>query len=88
MAYKITDECINCGGCMEICQDRAIIETETTTVIDPSRCTECVGIFENQMCADVCAFDAVKPDPKHRETRDELLGKWQRLHPKETPRTR
>ena len=88
MAYKITYECINCGGCVEICQNQAITEEETTTVIDPSKCTECVGIYETPMCADVCSVDAVKPDPEHRETRDQLLEKWRRLHPKETPKTR
>jgi ferredoxin len=88
MAYKITDDCINCGGCVEICQNQAIIEEETITVIDPSKCTECVGIYETPMCGDVCSVDAVKPDPEHQETRDELLEKWRRLHPGETPKTR
>jgi len=88
MAYKITDECINCGGCVEICENGAIIEEEEITIIDPSKCTECVGIFKTPMCADVCSVDACKPDPEHQETREELLEKWRRLHPRETPKTR
>jgi hypothetical protein len=25
------------------------------------------------------------PDPDHKETREQLLNKWQKLHPGETP---
>ncbi len=87
MAYKITDLCTNCGGCAEICENGAILEEEDRTVIDPDRCTECVGIFKSQMCADVCSVNACAPDPERRETREELLAKWRRLHPAETPKT-
>ena len=87
MAFMITDECINCGGCMEICENRAIYETEEKSEIDPSRCTECVGISQRQMCADVCSVNAPRPDPNYRETREELLEKWRKLHPGETPKT-
>ena len=88
MAYKIIEDCINCGGCAEACENRAITDEETCSVIDPDKCTECVGIFPTPMCADVCPVDACKPDPEHQETREELLAKWQKLHPKETPKTR
>lgn len=88
MAYKITDDCINCGGCIEICENRAIYETDEKSEIDPTRCTECVGVFESQMCADVCSVNAPKPDPARRETREELLAKWKKLHPNEVPKTR
>ena len=88
MAYKITDECINCGGCVEICENRAIYETDEKSEIDPERCTECVGVFETQMCADICSVNAVKPDPAHREPREKLLAKWKKLHPNEVPKTK
>lgn len=88
MAYKITDDCINCGGCAEACENRAITDEETCSVIDPSKCTECVGIFPTPMCADSCPVDACQPDPEHQETRGELLAKWRGLHPKETPKTK
>jgi ferredoxin len=85
MAYKITEECIACSVCEAECQNEAISEGEEIYVIDPDRCTECVGNFESAKCAEVCPVDAVVPDPEHVEDRDELLARWQRLHPGETP---
>jgi hypothetical protein len=29
--------------------------------------------------------DACVPDPAHKETRQQLLQKWQKLHPGQTP---
>jgi ferredoxin len=46
MVYKITDECISCGACETECQNEAISEGEIIYVIDPDKCTECVGKFE------------------------------------------
>jgi len=43
MAYKITDDCISCGACKFECKNEAIFEGEETFVIDPDKCTECVG---------------------------------------------
>ena len=43
MALKITDECINCDVCEPACPNQAISQGPTIYVIDPARCTECVG---------------------------------------------
>ena len=43
MALLITDECINCDVCEPECPNEAISMGEEIYVIDPSRCTECVG---------------------------------------------
>jgi ferredoxin len=85
MAYKITDECISCGACEAECQNQAISEGETIYVIDPDKCTECVGISESSKCAEICPVDACTPDPNHKESRKQLLEKWKGLHPGETP---
>lgn len=85
MAYKITDECISCGACETECQNQAISEGETIYVIDPNKCTECVGNFESSKCAEVCPVDACVSDPAHKESREQLLAKWKKLHPGETP---
>jgi ferredoxin len=85
MAYKITDECINCGACEEECKNEAISEGEEIYVINPDKCTECVGNFESPKCAEVCPVDAAVPDSNHVESQEELLAKWQTLHPGETP---
>lgn len=85
MAYKITDDCISCGACEAECKNEAISEGETSYVIDPDKCTACVGYFESSKCAEVCPVDACVPDPEHEESKEQLLEKWHRLHPGETP---
>jgi ferredoxin len=55
-------------------------------VIDPDRCTECVGNFESPRCVEVCPVEACVADPEHVESQEELLAKWQRLHPGERPK--
>jgi ferredoxin len=85
MAYKITDDCISCGACEAECPNEAISEGDTTYVIDPKKCTECVGAYESSKCAEVCPVDACVPDSAHKESKDQLLEKWKKLHPGETP---
>jgi ferredoxin len=86
MAYKITEDCISCGACEPECPNTAISEGETIYVINPERCTECVGSYESSRCAEVCPVDACVPDPAHKESREQLLEKWKKLHPGETPK--
>ena len=86
MAYKITQDCISCGACEPECPNQAIKEGETIYVINPDRCTECVGSFESSRCAAVCPVDACVPDPAHKEAKEQLLAKWKTLHPGETPK--
>ena len=53
MAYRITDECICCGLCVDLCPPGAISLGEGKYVIDPEKCTDC-GICKNE-----CPVDAV-----------------------------
>ena len=85
MAYKISDDCISCGACLPECPNEAISEGDTIYVIDPDKCTECVGSHESSKCAEVCPVDACKPDPDCKESRADLLAKWKKLHPGKTP---
>jgi len=85
MAYKITEECISCGACEPECKNEAITEGDELYVIDPAKCTECVGWFDDPKCAEVCPVDCCVPDPEHKETREQLLEKWHKLHPGQTP---
>ncbi len=85
MAYKITDECISCGACEPECLNLAISEGETIYVIEPDKCSECVGSFESSKCVEICPVDCCIPDPEHEESREQLLEKWKKLHPGETP---
>ena len=86
MAYLITDECISCGACEPECPNAAIVEGETIYDVLPEKCTECVGSFDTQQCVEICPVDCCLPDPEHKETRDQLLEKWQKSHPGETPK--
>ncbi len=88
MAYKIGEECISCGSCEGVCPNKAINEGESTYVINPDKCTECVGTGKSKpQCASVCPVEAPKPDASHKETREQLLAKWQKMHPGETPKS-
>ena len=87
MAYKITEECISCGACEPECKNEAIAEGKEIYVVDPARCTECVGWFESSKCVEVCPVDACISDSAHKETREQLLDKWKKLYPGKTPAT-
>ena len=86
MSYKITEDCISCGACEPECPNQAISEGDSIYVINPERCTECVGAYESSKCAEVCPVDACKPDESRKEARAQLLEKWRKLHPGETPK--
>ena len=85
MAYKITEDCISCGACEPECANGAISEGEAAYVIVPDKCTECVGNFESPKCVEVCPVDCCVTDPAHKESREQLLNKWKKLHPGENP---
>ena len=46
MSLRITEACVNCDVCEPVCPNKAIAQGEAIYVIDPSRCTECVGHFD------------------------------------------
>ena len=79
MALKITDLCINCDVCEPECPNGAISMGAEIYVIDPRRCTECVGHFEQPQCREVCPVDCIPLDPMHAESREALLAKYERL---------
>ena len=80
MAYKISDECISCGACETECPNGAISEGETIYIIDPDKCTECVGAADSSKCAEICPVGAPEPDPDRQESREELQAKYDKLH--------
>jgi len=79
MAFIITEECINCGACEPECPNQAITAGEELYVIDPDKCTECVGHFDSSQCAAVCPVEACVPNPERKETKDDLMVKFHRL---------
>ncbi|MEM2249518.1 MAG: YfhL family 4Fe-4S dicluster ferredoxin [Candidatus Bathyarchaeia archaeon] len=85
MAYMITEECIMCGACEPECPNQAISEGPDRYVINPDKCTECVGFYNESQCASVCPVGACVPDPNRRESKEELKAKYQKLHPGRAP---
>jgi ferredoxin len=76
MALMITDACINCDVCEPECPNSAIAPGEDYYVIDPLRCTECVGHFDTPQCVEVCPVDCIPLDPQRVETPEQLLQKY------------
>ncbi len=79
MALTITSECINCDVCEPECPNQAISMGEEFYVIDPARCTECVGHFGEPQCVQVCPVECIPVDPDHTETREQLQAKYELL---------
>lgn len=85
MAFMVTDDCALCMACIEECPNEAITEGDNKVVIDPAKCTECVGFYAAQKCAEVCPSGACVPDPNQKEDEAALMAKYQALHPGRAP---
>jgi ferredoxin len=79
MALKITSDCINCDMCLPECPNQAISVGKKIYVIDPERCTECVGFYDKPQCVEACPIDCIPKDPMHSESHDILLQKQRKL---------
>ena len=86
MALLITDECINCDVCEPECPNEAIFLGPEIYQIDPDRCTECVGHFDEPQCVQVCPVACIPKDPNRVESRETLWQKYQRLVAAAKPR--
>ncbi len=82
MALTITSECINCDVCDPECPNQAISMGETIYVIDPAKCTECIGHFDEPQCVQVCPVECIPVNPDHVETKDQLWAKYRKLQEK------
>lgn len=79
MSLKITDDCINCDVCEPECPNNAISQGDEIYVIDPDKCTECVGHYDTPQCIEVCPVDCIIPNPDHAEDKDQLQQKFLKL---------
>jgi ferredoxin len=79
MALMITDECINCEVCEPECPNQAIAMGEQIYQIDPAKCTECVGHFDEPQCVQVCPVACIPVDPARTESRAVLWAKFTSL---------
>ena len=65
------------------CPNEAIEENDPVYNIDPDRCTECVGHFDEPQCIAVCPVDCIVPDPDNVENVEELKFKYDKLQEEE-----
>lgn len=79
MALMITSQCINCDVCEPECPNQAIYFGSEIYEIDPHKCTECVGHFDEPQCVQVCPVECIPVNPQVMESKDELMLKYQRL---------
>ncbi|HMB44081.1 MAG TPA: YfhL family 4Fe-4S dicluster ferredoxin [Luteimonas sp.] len=79
MALIINQLCINCDVCEPACPNQAISQGESIYFIDPARCTECVGHFDEPQCVVVCPVECIDKDLAHVENEEQLLAKFERL---------
>ena len=75
----ITDECINCDVCEPECPNEAISAGDEIYIIDPKKCTECVGHYDTPQCVEVCPVDCIPFNPDVKETKEELMEKYHQL---------
>ena len=76
MALWITDECINCDVCEPVCPNQAISMGEEIYEIDPGRCTECVGHFDEPQCVQICPVSCIPVNPSRVETKEQLRARF------------
>lgn len=63
MAYKIiASQCTACAACEPVCPNLAINEKGGVFAITASKCTECVGHFDEAQCVIDCPADCIVID--------------------------
>lgn len=79
MALMINDECTLCDACVTECPNEAISAGDVIYTIDPLRCTECVGHFDEPQCKTVCDPECIVPNPDFAESPEDLQAKYEIL---------
>ena len=80
MALMIRDTYTACDACEPVCPNQAISAGDPIYVIDPLKCTECVGAEDEPQCMLVCPAACIVPNPDWAETKDDLMSKYNQLH--------
>lgn len=80
MALRIMENCTACDACVPVCPNEAITPGDPIYVIDPFKCTECVGAEDEPQCRLVCPEECIVPNPDWVEAPEELLEKYNQLN--------
>jgi len=54
MALMIVETCTACDACEPVCPNKAITAGNPIYVIDPLKCTECVGAEDGPRARTIC----------------------------------
>ena len=60
MAVIIGDTCITCDACLQQCPVNAIVDDHANPLglgryyVQPEKCIECVGVYDDPQCAAIC----------------------------------
>lgn len=61
MALQITESCVNCWACVDVCPNDAIYQPERDEaphfLISADKCTECLGDHADPQCAAICPIE-------------------------------
>ncbi len=79
MALMIIEPCTACDACEPVCPNEAISEGDPFYVIDPMKCTECVGAEDEPQCQLVCPEECIVGNPEWVESKEELLVKYEAM---------
>ena len=80
MALMINEACTACDACEPVCPNEAISAGDPAYVIDPMKCTECVGAADEPQCRLVCPAACIVANPDWEESPEELQDKYDQLH--------
>ena len=67
------------GRLVDVNEKFAPVSQEVYFIV-PDKCTECVGFHDEPQCASVCPVDCCVDDPDHRESKDQLTAKKEKMH--------
>ncbi|MDO9305223.1 MAG: 4Fe-4S dicluster domain-containing protein, partial [Sulfuricurvum sp.] len=60
MSVIIDDTCITCDACLQQCPVNAIVDDTQSPMgnkryyVQPEKCIECVGVYDDPQCAAIC----------------------------------
>jgi ferredoxin len=61
MAFEIIETCVNCYACEPLCPNQAIYQARVGAhlhfMIDPEKCTECIGDYLDAQCSSICPIE-------------------------------
>jgi len=76
MSYSISELCVNCHACYDVCPNDAIYKASSQFMINKKSCTECEGDHDDAQCASICPIEGaiLQPDGEAANPAGSLTG--------------